>query len=194
MNQVLAVPMSPTKQPFGTGGFLDPDRIVDEFNISEGMQIADFGSGAGYFTISMAERVGSSGKVCALDVMEDKLDDVRVKAGARNLENIQITRANLEVLGSSGLLDNSQDLVLLANILFQSNKKHNILEEGTRVLKNGGTMIIIDWKKGTGGFGPPDSVRTDDSEMALSAQKSNLILKNKLDAGQFHYGLVFMKK
>jgi|SRR3989344_651043 len=193
MNQVSAVPMFPSKKPFGTGGFLDPDRIVDEFNIREGMQIADFGSGAGYFTISMGQKTGPGGRVYALDVQEDKLDDVRVKAGVKNLRNIETIRADLEVSGSSGLLDSSQDLVLLANIFFQSNKKSEILKEATRVLKKEGTVIIVDWRKGTGGFGPPDSARTDDSEMISLAQKSNLTLKNKLDAGQFHYGLVFTK-
>ena len=193
MNQIIAVPMSPINRPHGTGGFLDPDRIVDEFNIREGMHIADFGSGAGHFAILMAERTGPTGMVYAIDVQEDKLDEVRVKADVKNLENIETVRADLEVLGSSGLPDNSQDFVLLTNILFQSNKKPDILKEAIRVLKKDGTMIIIDWKKGTGGFGPPEDLRTDDSEMASLAQKSNFVLKNKMDAGQFHYGLVFAK-
>ncbi|MBI2064626.1 MAG: class I SAM-dependent methyltransferase [Candidatus Yanofskybacteria bacterium] len=194
MSQVVAVPTSPTGRPQGTGGFLDPDRIVDEFDIREGMQIADFGSGAGYFTILLGERVGPEGKVYALDVQEDKLDDVRVKAGVRDLKNIETIRADLEVLGSSGLSDNSQDVVLLANILFQSRKKSEILKEATRILKRDGMMVIIDWKKGTGGFGPPDDARTDDKEMIQLAQESDLVLKNPVDAGQFHYGLIFTKK
>lgn len=193
MNQVLAVPIPPVNRPFGTGGFLDPDRVVDEFHIREGMQIADFGSGAGYFTISMAERTGVTGKVYALDVQVDKLDDVKSKASASNIENIETRRADLEVLRSSGLPDNSQDIVLLANILFQSNKKPEILKEASRVIKKEGTMIIVDWKRGTGGFGPPNDRITDESEMISIAEKSNFTLKNKLDAGQFHYGLVFTK-
>ena len=194
MNQVLSTPIPSAEHHFGTGGFLDPDRIINEFNVREGMQIADFGSGAGYFTISLSERVGPDGKVYALDVQEDKLDDVRVKAGVKNLKNIETIRADLEVFGSSGLPDNSQDIVLLANIFFQSSKKADILKEAVRVLKKEGTAIIIDWKKGTGGFGPPNSVRTDDAEMAVLAQQAHLRLKNKLDAGQFHYGLIFTKE
>ena len=170
MNQVLAVPISSGSYPVGTGGFLNPDRIVDELHIQEGMQIADFGSGSGYFTISMGERV---------------------KAGVKNLENIETIRADLEVLGSSSLPDNSQDIVLLANILFQSDKKAEIFKEAMRILKKEGTMIVIDWKKGTGSFGPPDGRRTDDLEMISMAEKSNFKLKSKLDAGQFHYGLIF---
>src|SRR3989338_1534227 len=95
----------------GTGGFMNPEKIAAEFGIKEGMMIADFGSGAGYFTILLGQRVGTSGKVSALDIQESALDNVRVKARAIGLENVETIRANLEVLGSSGLADNSQDIV-----------------------------------------------------------------------------------
>lgn len=185
--------MTPLERPIGTGGFLDPERIIDEFGIQSGMKIADFGSGGGYFTILAAEKVGSEGKIYSLDIMEDKLDGVRAKAKVKNLNNIETIRTNLEILGSSSLADGSQDIVLLANILFQSNKKQEIIKEGARVTKSKGKLIIIDWRKGTGGFGPPDGLRTDESEMAQIAKKENLVFKNNLDTGQFHYGLVFVK-
>jgi ubiquinone/menaquinone biosynthesis C-methylase UbiE len=172
---------------------LDPDRIINEFGIQEGMKIADFGSGGGYFTILSAEKVGPDGKVYALDILEDKLDGLRSKAKAKNLDNIETIRTNLEILGSSSLSDNSQDMVLLANLLFQSNKKQEIIREGVRILKSGCKLIIIEWKKGTGGFGPPDNLRTDESEMMQIAKRENLTFKNNLDTGQFHYGLVFIK-
>jgi ubiquinone/menaquinone biosynthesis C-methylase UbiE len=181
------------EKPIGTGGFLDPDRIINEFGIQEGMKIADFGSGGGYFTILSAEKVGPDGKVYALDILEDKLDGLRSKAKAKNLDNIETIRTNLEILGSSSLSDNSQDMVLLANLLFQSNKKQEIIREGVRILKSGCKLIIIEWKKGTGGFGPPDNLRTDESEMMQIAKRENLTFKNNLDTGQFHYGLVFIK-
>ena len=95
---------------------------------------------------------------------------------------------------TSAVCDNSQDFVLLANILFQSSKKTDIFKEAGRVLKKGGTMIVIDWKKGTGGFGPPEGRRTDEVEMTSLVDKKDFVFKNKLDAGQFHYGLVFTKE
>src|SRR3989338_6359409 len=147
--------------PKGSGGFMHPEKIVGEFGIKEGMSIADFGSGAGYFTIILGRMVGEDGKVYALDIQETSLDNVRVKARAVDLKNIETIRTNLEVVGSSGLPDNSQDIVLLANILFQSDKKAEIILEAKRALKNSGRLVLIDWKFGTGGFGPPDELRTD---------------------------------
>src|SRR3990167_6996959 len=115
--------------PKGTCGFMNPEKIVTEFGIQEGMMIADFGSGAGYFTIFLAQRVGKDGKNFVLDIQESALDNVRVKAKAVGLDNVETIRSNLEVLGSSGLADNSQDIVLLANILFQSEQKAEIIKE-----------------------------------------------------------------
>jgi len=191
--QPMAAPIVDSGHPLGTGGFLNPDLIVNEFGVREGMNVADFGSGAGYFTIIIAERVGKEGKVYALDIMETALDSVKEKARAAGLENIEAIRTNLEVLGSSGLADQSQDIVLLANILFQSDKKSDIVKEGKRVLKDNGSLIIIDWKKGAGGFGPPDSLRIDETAMLSLASGEGLVFDRSFNAGQFHFGMVFRK-
>lgn len=177
----------------GTGGFLNPDKIVREFGIREGMSVADFGSGAGYFAILLGQAVGENGKVYALDIQETALDSVRVKSKAVGLANIETIRANLELLGGSGLPDNSQDIVLVANILFQSDKKADVIKEAKRALKDGGKIIIIDWKMGTGGFGPPDDLRTDETAMRSLVAGEGFSFLNTIDAGQFHYGLIFSK-
>ena len=117
---------------------LNPEKILARTNIREGMRVADFGCGAGHITILVAQKVGEDGKVTALDIMEDKLDSVRARGKAAGLENIDTVRTNLEVGGSSGLADGSQDIVILATILFQSQKKADILKEAARVLKSAG--------------------------------------------------------
>ncbi len=191
--EISAIPQSGLGTFQGTGGFLNPDKIVTEFGLKEGMNAADFGCGAGYFTVLMAKLVGETGKITALDVQESPLDSVMVKAKLAGLENIQTVRSNLEVLGSSGLGNESQDMVLLANILFQSVKKELIIREAVRVLKNKGILIIIDWEKGGNGFGPPDNLRLDTENMKSLAIGEGLVFENKIDAGKFHYGLTFRK-
>lgn len=191
--QPATVPISPIQRPVGTGGFLDPGIIVDKFGIREGMHISDFGCGAGYFTVLMAEKVGPAGKVYALDIQETALDSVRAKARARGIDNIETIRTNLEILGSSSLENDSQDSVMLHNVLFQSQKKEEIIREAGRVLKPGGKMVIIEWSKGADGFGPPDNLRLDPSEIEIIAKKSGLVLESKLDTGQFHFGLIYKK-
>ena len=187
------MPTSGLGTNLGTGGFMNPDKIAGEFGIAPGMVVADFGSGAGYFTILMGQKVGENGKVYALDIQESALDNVRVKAKSAGLENVETIRANLEVPGGSSLADNSQDMVLLANILFQSDLKGEIVKEAVRVLKSGGTFVVIDWKRATGGFDPPDNLRTDEIAMRSLVLGEGLVFEKDIDAGQFHYGLKFRK-
>lgn len=194
-----SVDLSSLTQAPPSGGFLDPGKIMSEFDIQEGMSIADFGCGAGHFTILLGQRVGKDGKVYALDVQESPLESVSARAKAAGLENIETVRANLEVLGSSRLPDNSQDVVLLINILFQSTKKAEIINEATRVLKTGGRIIVIEWKRGVGGlpaqagFGPPDELRTEPSAMRALMPANLFSFQKDIDAGSFHYGMIFQK-
>ncbi|MBP9822251.1 MAG: class I SAM-dependent methyltransferase [Candidatus Pacebacteria bacterium] len=183
--------MEPTNTPLE--GFLDPDAVVGEFGILPGMRIADFGCGAGHIGIMVAQQVGKDGLVVAVDIMEDKLESIKARAKASGLENLEIKRANLEVPNNTGLGDSTQDLVLLINILFQSNKKSDIIKEAKRVLKTGSQVVVVDWKKGGGGFGPPNNLRTEVVDMQNLFTNEGLSLVRQFNAGQFHYGLIFKK-
>lgn len=187
------MPPQVQSSPTQTDNFLNPEAVVGEFGVQAGMAIADFGSGAGHLAILIAQRAGENGKVTALDILEDKLDSVRVKAKAAGLENIETVRANLEVLGSTGLPDDSQDMAVMVNILFQSSKKADIFKEAKRVLKADGSVVIVDWKKGGGGFGPPDELRTDEAAMQALLVSEGFRFVRNFSAGQYHYGLIFKK-
>lgn len=183
-----------TAPPTGSGGFLDPQRVVAGFGVQPGMQIADFGSGAGYFTIILAKIVGDTGVVTAVDILDSALETLRAKAKLEGLSNIQTIRSNLEVFGSSGLPDNSQDIVLLANVLFQNPNKAPIITEARRVTKPGGSVIVIDWRKGVNGFGPPDNLKEDPEEIKqLVLANDGLQFSHEIDAGMFHFGQVYRK-
>jgi ubiquinone/menaquinone biosynthesis C-methylase UbiE len=194
MTFLASFPAPNSYVPTGSvGGFLNPISIVGDFGIRIGMSVVDFGSGAGYFTILLGERVGDSGKVYAVDVMESALDSVRSKAKAGNLNNIDTIRADLEVVGGTGLYNESQDVVLIANALFQAHSKVNMIKEASRVLKKGGSLIVIDWKKSSGGFGPPKEMRINENEVQNIVEGESFSFEKHIQAGRFHYGMIFRK-
>lgn len=173
---------------------MNPESIVAYFGIKEGMKVADFGCGSGYFTILMGKLAGENGTITAVDVLNSALETVRAKAKGANLKNIDTVRSNLEIPGSSGLALESQDMVLLANILFQSNKREDIFKEAKRVLKPSGSLIVIDWKKGTNGFGPSDNHRLNPEELRRTVSDMGFQFSDFIDAGVFHFGIIFRKK
>ena len=177
----------------GPGAFLDTGRIVSSLGLVAGMHVADLGCGSGFFTVAVARMVGNEGIVTAVDIRQEPLDEVRAKTEAMGLGNVRAVRADLEVLGGTGIGENTQDFAVLENVLFQSKKKEAMIAEAVRMTKSGGRVVIIDWKKGAGGFGPPDELRTGEDEFRRMAEAAHLKFDRTLDSGQLYVGLLFIK-
>ncbi len=175
------------------GAFLDAQRIVAMLAPLQGLHVADLGCGTGHFTIALAHAVGKAGLVSAVDIMAEPLQSVQARAEALGLSNIQTIRADLEVLGGTKIPDDSQDFAFLVNTLFQSPKKDQMLAEAVRMLKPGGKLLIIDWKKGVKGFGPPDAARIDEQAMQAMATTAGVRFERSVETGTFYYGLLFIK-
>lgn len=171
----------------------DIPNIVSQFTLEPGMRAADFGSGSGYFTVEIAKAVGESGMVTAIDILDSALEATRSRAILAGTSNIQLVRANLEVIGSTYLADDSEDFVLLKNILFQNDQKLPIIKEAKRVLRPGGRLAMIDWEKSKGGLGPPDEFRTPKETMLSLASQEGLSFEKELVIDVYHYGLIFKK-
>ena len=186
-NQTSKTPVS------NNGEFMNPERILGGLGVTEGMRVADFGCGAGFFSITLGKLVGESGRVSAIDVMEQPLESVKVKAANLGINNIETIRGNLEVTGGSKLGDESQDMVLVKNILFQSTQKQEVIKEANRVLKTGGKLVVIDWEKSAGGLGPPDDLRVSSESMRQIISQSGFGFLNSIETDAFHFGLVFSK-
>ncbi|MDP3764684.1 MAG: methyltransferase domain-containing protein [bacterium] len=175
------------------GGFLNPDTIISSLNIKTGYNVADFGSGSGYFALLIAAIVGDTGSVTAIDVLQGKLDTLKSAAQSRGLFNINYVRGDLEVWGSSKLNDSSQDVALLTNILFQSQKKLEIIKEAHRVLKIGGELVVIDWEP-TSLFGTKEAgYKFSKAECQQIVAGLGFNLDKEIITTNDHWGLLFKK-
>lgn len=179
--------------PAGTGGFLHPERILARFDIRPGMIVADFGAGGGYFSIPAARKVGENGKVYAIDIQKEALSIIKSKAALEHLLRIETIWADLESSAGSHLPANSVDFVIIANILFQSEKKENVLREASRVLRSGGQLAVLEWDDTPFPAGPPLVLRVPKRTIKQLAESSGLALEKEFEAGSHHYGLLFKK-
>lgn len=177
----------------GTGGFINPEKVIAQLDIKPGMIVADFGCGHGYFTLPIAKIVGSEGRVWAVDVLAEALEAVRSRAQLEGAANVETARGNLESPSGSGLSENFVDLVLLHNVLFQSQKKSDIIKEAKRVLKIGGVFVLVDWNKEPASIGPPGGWRLSFDEAKALAVEGGFAFNKVFDAGEYHYGLTFIK-
>ncbi len=180
-------------QKSGSGGFMDPVKIIDQIEIKEGDVVADFGCGAGYFTIPVAKKIGNAGKIYAIDVLTSSLETVESKAKSEGLLNVKTVRANLEVNNNAKLDNQMADFIVLANTLYQvnSNSRSAILVESKRVLKNNGRLAVIDWIPGKNSLGIKDEHCVPEEEIKKLAVDAGFRLDRSFVVDGSHYGLLF---
>jgi ubiquinone/menaquinone biosynthesis C-methylase UbiE len=170
--------------------FINPQKILNEnLDLKNNTLAADFGCGSGEWTVALAGII-HNGKVYAIDLLEEPLSAARSKARIKNLQNIEIVKADVEKI-IPRLLANSLDLVLMTNLLFQIKDKTAVFSEAGRVLKLGGKILVIDWKQ-SAVVGPEEKVTLED--VKTIAAQTGFSLASEFDAGAFHFGLIFEKK
>jgi ubiquinone/menaquinone biosynthesis C-methylase UbiE len=161
------------------------------FGVEPGMSVADFGSGSGAYALLIAEALANSGVVYAIDVQRDLLRRTHNEAKRRGLNNVAVIWADLERQGASKIADQTLDLVLISNLLFQIKDKASVFSEAWRVLKPSGHLIVIDWNGSYGGMGPQKEDVVDKDSALAFARATGLELQREFSAGAHHYGLVF---
>lgn len=172
--------------------FSDPEKVISEMFVSEGMTVADFGSGAGFYTLALAKKVGPYGRVFAIDSHPDFLRRIKNEAVRSGLQNVEVIQGNLESKKGSGLVSASVDRIVIANTLFSMENVDEIVIEAKRVLKHDGKVVVIDWNESYGQIGPhTDHIVTKDEAREMF-EKEGFHLESFVDAGSHHYGMLYV--
>jgi ubiquinone/menaquinone biosynthesis C-methylase UbiE len=170
------------------------DILENKLGIVYGSRVADLGCGGnGYFTFESAELAGESGVVYAVDILKMILKNIENRAKMMGLDNIKTVWSNLENFGAAEITDSSLDFALVVNVLFQNKHPEKIVREGTRMLKQEGKMLVIDWKEGRFPFGPKADVKIKHDEVDNLALTAGLKKIKDIEVGKFHYGILFEK-
>lgn len=172
--------------------FSKPETIAQQLELTPGMQVADIGAGAGHYSLAVARRIGN-GKVFAIDVQKELLDRINTEAQQKGITNIEIVWGNAEEHEGTRLREASIDVVIVANVLFQIEDKHSFFSEISRILKDNGQLMLIDWSESFGGMGPQAG---DVVTMIMArdlASTVGLREDHEIDAGEHHWGIIFRK-
>jgi ubiquinone/menaquinone biosynthesis C-methylase UbiE len=115
-------------------------NILKEVGIKPGFRVLDYGCGPGSYTFPLAELVGESGQIYALDIHPLAIRRVKDMASKKRLANVQTILSDCQ----TGLPDNSLDVVLLYDIFHHLSDPNKILKELHRVLKPSGVLSFSD--------------------------------------------------
>jgi ubiquinone/menaquinone biosynthesis C-methylase UbiE len=120
----------------------DPKKILGPY-IKRGMIVLDLGCGPGFFTVSIAEMVGQSGKVIAADVQDGMLKIVQNKIKGTDVEKrIHIHKCDKGSIGFSGCVD----LVLAMYVIHEISNVQSLFMEIHNLLKDRGYLLIVEPK------------------------------------------------
>jgi putative heme-binding domain-containing protein len=196
--------MKRTRQPdnsFGDDiGFLNrldrdaddrPDTLINSLDIPAGASVADIGSGTGYFTWRLAQKVGPKGKVFAVDVQQTMLDLTAATLKQRKLSNVQL------VLGKETdprLPPASLDLVLIANSYHEFSEPEAMMAAVNRSLKPNGRLVVIEYSDDAD-FGSIDNTeKMTIEQIRTEIEPQGFQLDQLLDFLPNQNGLIFTKR
>jgi ubiquinone/menaquinone biosynthesis C-methylase UbiE len=164
----------------------DPDRILNAVELKPQFVVADVGCGSGYFTVQLSKRVK---KVYGIDVQEEMLSFLEDKVKRLRIANIKLLLSKPDEIP---LKRGAVDLLMSVNTLHEFANKEKMIEEMRRVVKKGGKLLIVDFKKEETGFGPPVRIRMRQDEAIRLFERNGLTLSKAREL-PYHYLLVFAK-
>ncbi len=120
--------------------FQNPNKILRDY-VRPGMTVVDLGCGPGFFTLPMAEMVGESGKIIAVDIQEAMLDRLKARIDGRDIEKrIVLHRAEERRLG----LAENVDFALAFYMVHEVPDKDAFFQELRSVMKPGAKLLVIE--------------------------------------------------
>lgn len=169
----------------------NPERIVEIIDAPSVGVSVDLGCGPGFFTIPLAARMAGNGSVIGIDASGKLLSICRQRLDAVHARNVELV--HLEVDELMPFKDECTDFVLLANVLHDFPRPEKVLGEVNRILRSGGRLANIDWKKESQDFGPPFEIRFSNDKSLKLLEGAGFNLVSTPEIGIYHYCQIAVK-
>jgi len=143
-NQAMKINDSGMPEQAYWNSLFDIDAILTWMGCAgQNESVVEIGCGYGTFTAPVA-RV-TTGTLLAFDIEQAMLDASRQNLDAERLSNVQLKLRDV-LADETGLEGNSVDRVMLFNILHFDDRR-SLLAEAARILRPGGRVDILHWRK-----------------------------------------------
>lgn len=119
-------------------------RIVETLDLRPGMDVADIGAGTGLFTRLMAQKVGESGVVYAVDIVPAFVELIGKQAAGDGLTQVKpvlCTERSVELEPAS------IDLAFLCDVYHHFEFPKSSLASIHRALRPGGTLVLVEFRR-----------------------------------------------
>ena len=124
--------------------FVQRERIVEALAVSSGMTVADIGAGTGLFLPDFDRRVGSEGRVFAVEIAPKFLEHLRERAEREGLARVEVVEG-LE--DSVELPAASVDLAFVCDTYHHFEYPQSTLASLYTAIRPGGSLVILDFER-----------------------------------------------
>ncbi len=118
-------------------------KLLPPLKIKPGDVVADIGAGSGFYTVKLAEIVGETGKVYAVDIQKEMIDIVKGRTKRLGLKNV-IPILNTET--ELKLPESSIDLIFLVDVYHEFAYPYEVTQEMVKALKPGGRVVFVEFR------------------------------------------------
>jgi len=168
-----------------------PHEVITALKLKEAEVIADIGAGSGYFTFRLARHLEDAGRVYAVDVSPDMIVHLNRRIRDLNLKNVvTILAAPDDPL----LADASVDRFFICDTWHHIENHDRYLALLKKLLKPGGQIMMIDFKKAETPVGPPLEMRIDRNDLVKEMETNGFRLETEHTFLPYQYFLVFQTK
>lgn len=129
--------------------------VMDLARIGAGNTVADIGAGEGYYTVRLAERVGTKGRVLAEDIDPGAIQRLGQRVERERLDNVSIKTGTPD---DPRLPDNSFDRIFLVHMYHEVGEPYAFLWRLRPALRPGGQVIVVDADRPTDRHGMPPAL------------------------------------
>jgi SAM-dependent methyltransferase len=126
--------------------------VMDLAKIHLGTTVADIGAGEGYYTVRLAERVGSKGRVLAQDIDQGAIQRLGQRVERERLDNVSIKLGAAE---DPRLPASSFDRIFMVHMYHEVTEPYAFLWNLRPALRPGGQVIVVDVDRPTDKHGIP---------------------------------------
>jgi len=165
-----------------------PDEVLRALALRPGESVADIGSGSGYFALRLAAAVSPKGRVYAVDVDPEMVRHLNRRlrdAGTTNVTTI------LSAPDDPLLADGSIDRFFICDTWHHIDDQTKYLALLKKMLRPGGEVVMIDFKKEETPMGPPLAMRIARDALVQQIQAAGFRLATEHTFLPYQYFLVF---
>jgi ubiquinone/menaquinone biosynthesis C-methylase UbiE len=167
---------------------INGEFFMEEWGPGEGESMLDLGCGDGYLSIAAAKQIGAKGIVYAMDIDREWLTESEAAAADQAIDNVRWVCG--DATKEIPLERHCVDYVLMTNVLhgFVANRELSaVMQEVNRVLKPGGKLVVVEFKKAAMEFGPPVDIRLKPDEVASTLGPFGYSLAHTAMCAVYHH-------